>query len=170
MRTAVLLEANIMRVAVLIVAFVFCAGPAGIAQRGGPQFGGGGSAQYAGYAFAECTASNTPAVRLVLIQGLVPAGLPASAPRPSLALILTGAPDAIVGKEIALSKDAAGPGRILSCPVVGDCVPAETGAVTIEKRGEDGAFTGQFRATWPPIPQRSGQFTVGWRDSGKTCG
>jgi hypothetical protein len=159
-----------MRVAVLIVGLVFLAAPAGIAQQSGPQFGGGGAAQYNGYAFVECTASNAPAVRLVLMQGLVPAALPASAPRPSLALILPGGVDGIAGKEIALSKDPAGAGRILSCPVVGDCVPAETGTVTLQPRGADGALSGEFRATWPPIPQRTGKFTVAWRDSGKTCG
>lgn len=159
-----------MRIAVLIVAFVFCAVPAGLAQQGGPTFGGAAATQYRGYAFVECTASNAAAVRLVLLQGVVPATLPASAPRPSLAVILTGGVNGVVGKEIALSKDPAGPGRIVSCPVVGECVPAETGAVTIDKRGDDGALSGEFRATWPPIPERMGKFTVGWRDSGKTCG
>jgi hypothetical protein len=159
-----------MRMAVFIVAFVLAAAPAGIAQQGGPQLGGGGAAQYNGYAFVECTAANAPAVRLVLMQGIVPATLPASGPRPSLALILPGPADSIAGKEIALSKDPAGAGRILSCPVVGECVPAAAGTVTLEPRGADGAFKGQFKATWPPIPERAGKFTVGWRDSGKTCG
>lgn len=159
-----------MRIAVLIVAFVFCAVPAGLAQQGGPTFGGAAATQYRGYAFVECTASNAPAVRLVLLQGVVPATLPAGAPRPSLALVLPGSADSVAGKEITLSKDPAGPGRIVSCPVVGDCVPAEKGTVTLEPRGADGAFKGQFRATWPPIPERTGTFTVGWRDSGKACG
>jgi hypothetical protein len=158
-----------MRIVVLIAAFVIVAAvPTGRAQA--PQFSQGAPAQYSGYAFVECTASNAPAVRLVLLQGVVPATLPASAPRPSLALVLAGNTESLVGKEIALSRDAAGPGRIISCPVVGDCVPAETGAVTLERRADDGALTGQFRATWPPIPQRTGKFTVGWRDSGKSCG
>lgn len=156
-----------MRVAVLMMAFSVFAAPAGVAQRGS---GGGGAAQYNGYAFVECTASNTPAVRLVLLQGVVPAALPATAPRPSLALVLTGTATSIVGAEIALSKDPAGPGRIVSCPVVGECVLAETGAATIGTRGDDGALSGEFRATWPPFPQRMGTFTVSWRDSGKSCG
>ena len=159
-----------MRAAGFILAFGLVAAPAGIAQQGGPQFGGGGAANYNGYGFVECTASNAPAVRLVLLQGVVPAALPTSAPRPSLALILTGAPDSIAGKEIALSKDPAGPGRIVSCPVVGECVPAEKGVVTLEARGADGTFKGQFKSTWPPIPERSGKFSVAWRDSGKSCG
>ncbi len=160
-----------MRVAVFIFAFVLLAGPAGIAQQGGPQFGGGGAAQYGGYAFVECTATNAPAVRLVLMQGVVPPALPASAPRPSLAVILPGSPDAIAGKkDVPLSKDPAGPGRIVSCPVVGECVPAEKGVVTLEPRGADGTYKGEFKATWPPIPERAGKFSVGWRDSGKTCG
>jgi hypothetical protein len=159
-----------MRIPILIIALIVMAAAGGRAQQ--PQFGAGPPAQYSGYAFVECTAANAPAVRLVLMQGVVPAALPAAAPRPSLAVVLPGSPgniDTSVGKEIALSKDPAAPG-IVSCPVVGQCVLAETGAVTIERRGEDGALTGQFRATWPPIPQRTGKFTVAWRDSGKTCG
>jgi hypothetical protein len=159
-----------MRVAVLIVALMVCAAPAGRGQQGGPQFGGGGAANYGGYAFVECTAANKPAVRLVLMQGVVPKDLPASAPRPSLAVILPGSPDSIAGKEVVLSKDPAGAGQIVSCPVVGSCVPAEKGTITIEPRGSDGSFKGQFKATWPPIPERQGKFSIGWRDSGKTCG
>jgi hypothetical protein len=159
-----------MRKAVLILAGVLLAMPAGGAQTGGPQFGGGGATQYNGYAFVECTAANKPAVRLVLLTGVVPATLPASAPRPSLALILPGTADTVSGKEIALSKDPAGAGQIVSCPVVGSCVPAETGTVTLAARGGDGAMSGEFRATWPPIPERRGKFTVAWRDSGKACG
>jgi hypothetical protein len=159
-----------MRVAVLILALVFCAVPRGSAQQGGPQFGGGGPANYNGYAFVECTAANTPAVRLVLLQGVVPAALPATAPRPSLALVLTGSPDSISGKEITLSKDPGGPGQVVSCPVVGSCVPAEKGTVKLEPRGSDGSFKGQFAGTWPPIPERTGKFSVAWRDTGKTCG
>jgi hypothetical protein len=150
--------------------FALCAVPAGTAQTGLPQFGGGQSANYVGYAFVECTAANKPAVRLVLMQGVPPKDLPASAPRPSLAVILPGSPDSIAGKDAALSKDPAGAGQIVSCPVVGACVPAETGTVTLEARGADGTYKGQFKATWPPIPERQGKFNVTWRDSGKTCG
>jgi hypothetical protein len=149
--------------------FGFCAIQAGTAQSL-PQIGGGGGANYLGYAFVECSAANKPAVRLVLMQGVVPKDLPASAPRPSLAVILPGAPDSIAGKEVAVSKDPAGAGQLVSCPVVGACVPAETGTVTLEPRGADGSYKGQFKATWPPIPERLGKFSVGWRDSGKTCG
>jgi len=87
-----------------------------------------------------------------------------------LALILTGSPDSISGKDIPLSKDPAGPGQVVSCPVVGSCVPAEKGTVKLEPRGSDGSFKGQFAGTWPPIPERSGKFSVAWRDSGKRCG
>lgn len=159
-----------MRTAVLMVAFALCAGLTGHAQQGGPQFGGGGATNYNGYAFVECTAANAAAVRLVLLQGVVPPALPASAPRPSLAVILTGSPDSIGGKEVPLTKDPAGPGQIVSCPVVGSCVPAEKGTVTLQPRGSDGTFKGEFKATWPPIPERQGRFSVAWRDSGKTCG
>jgi hypothetical protein len=158
-----------MRVALLVIMFALCAIPTGRAQSL-PQFGGGGGANYGGYAFVECTAANKPAVRLVLMQGVVPKDLPASAPRPSLAVILPGSPDSIAGKEVKVSKDPAGDGQMVSCPVVGACVPAETGTVTLEPRGSDGTYKGQFKATWPPIPERTGKFSIGWRDSGKTCG
>jgi hypothetical protein len=158
-----------MRTAIFFVALV-CSAPVGHAQQGGPQFGGGATANYGGYAFVECTAANKPAVRLVLMQGVVPKDLPASAPRPSLAVILPGSPDGIAGKEVTVSKDPAGPGQIVSCPVVGACVPAEKGTVTLQPRGSDGTFKGEFKATWPPIPERAGRFSIGWRDSGKTCG
>jgi len=158
----------VKRVALLLIVFALCAVPGGTQSL--PQFGGGGSVNYVGYAFAECTAANKPAVRLVLMQGVVPPALPASAPRPSLAVILPGGPDSVAGKEVTVSKDPAGPGQMVSCPVVGACVVAETGTVTIEPRGSDGTFKGQFKATWPPIPERSGKFSVAWRDSGKTCG
>ena len=159
-----------MRIAVFMLLFALCAVPTGTAQTGLPQFGGGGAANYGGYAFIECTAANKPAVRLVLMQGVVPKDLPASAPRPSLAVILPGSPDTIAGKEVTVSKDPAGPGQMVSCPVVGACVVAETGTVTLEPRGSDGTYKGQFKATWPPIPERSGKFSIGWRDSGKSCG
>src|SRR5688500_9927748 len=133
-----------MRVAVFMLLFAFCAVHTGTAQTGLPQFGGGGGANYGGYAFVECTAANKPAVRLVLMQGVVPPALPASAPRPSLAVILPGGPDGIAGKEVTVSKDPAGPGQMVSCPVVGACVVAETGTVTLEPRGSDGTYKGQF--------------------------
>ena len=123
-----------MRVALFVTVFGLCSIPAGTAQSL-PQFGGGGGANYVGYAFVECTAANQPAVRLVLMQGVIPATLPASAPRPSLAVILPGSPDSVAAKEVTVSKDPAGPGQMVSCPVVGACVPAETGTVTIEPRG-----------------------------------
>ena len=158
-----------MRVALFVTVFGLCSIPAGTAQSL-PQFGGGGGANYVGYAFVDCTAASKPPVRLVLMQGVVPPTLPASAPRPSLAVILPGSPDSVAAKEVAVSKDPAGPGQMVSCPVVGACVPAETGTVTIEPRGADGTYKGQFKATWPPIPERQGKFNVAWRDSGKTCG
>ena len=77
-----ILEAYVVkRVALLLIVFALCAVPGGTQSL--PQFGGGGGATYVGYAFVECTAANTPAVRLVLLQGVPPKDLPASAPRPS---------------------------------------------------------------------------------------
>ena len=159
----------VLRVAFFMILFAFCAMPTGTAQSL-PQFGGGGAANYGGYAFVECTPASKPAVRLVLMQGVVPKDLPASAPRPSLAVILPGSPDSVAGKEVTVGKDPAGPGQVLSCPVVGACVVAATGTVTLEPRGGDGTYKGQFKATWPPTPERQGKFSVAWRDSGKTCG
>ena len=91
-----------MRVAVFILAFVFCAVPRGIAQQGGPQLGGGGPANYNGYGFVECTAGNTPVVRLCC-AGVVPlrAGDGAAA---VVALVLTGAPDSMPARRIPLAK------------------------------------------------------------------
>ena len=153
-----------MRAAVFILAFLLAAAPTGVAQQGGPQIGGGGPANYNGYGFVECTVSNTPAVRLVLLQGVVPAALPTSAPRPSLALILTGAPNSIAGKEMNLSKDPAGPGRIVSCLWSATASPPNRVSSRWNRAAPTGTFKGQFKGTWPPIPERTGKFSVAWRD------
>ena len=149
-----------MRVALFVTVFGLCSVPAGTAQSL-PQFGGGGAVNYVGYAFVECTAANQPAVRLVLMQGVVPPTLPASAPRPSLAVILPGSPDSVAAKEVTVSKDPAGPGQMVSCPVVGACVPAETGTVTVEPRGADGSLQGPVQGDMAADPGAPGQVQRG---------
>ena len=76
-------------------------------------------ANYGGYAFVECTAANKPAVRLVLMQGVVPRTF-----RERAAYVANGDPagqsDSIAGK-VTMSKDR--PVLARWCrPVVGACV------------------------------------------------
>jgi hypothetical protein len=132
----------------------------------------GPPANYVGYAFAECSASNTPAVRIVAIQGLVPEGIPKSSPRPSIELVLNSGVDAVMGKPVTIvpkSGSAQGNAMALSCPVVGDCAAAESGAMTVTTRTESGSLTGEFRAKWAIGAPRAGRFIVSWRDSQAKC-
>jgi hypothetical protein len=124
------------------------------------------------YSYADCSAANTPQVRIVLYTGAVPAALPASAPTPAVHLILNGTADKIVTTPITISTDAikGGPNAAaLSCPVVGDCAPATSGTVTVQ-RGADGTLTGQYTAQWGTTPPRSNRFAAGWKESTKKCG
>ena len=132
----------------------------------------GPASNYAGYAFAECGPENTPAVRLVALQGLVPEGIPKTSPRPSIELVVYRALDAsIIGQKINLSpKPETGGAMALSCPVVGQCAPAQSGAISITGRGENGNLTGEFGAQWAIGAPRLGRFTLIWRDSQVKCG
>ena len=124
------------------------------------------------YSYADCSATNTPQVRIVLYTGLVPATLPASAPTPAVHLVFNGTADKLVTTPITIAVDAmkGGPNAAaLSCPVVGDCVPATSGTVTVQ-RGADGALTGQYSAQWPIGPPRTNRFTAQWKESTKKCG
>jgi hypothetical protein len=124
------------------------------------------------YAYADCSASNAPQIRIVLFTGPVPAALPASAPTPAVHLIVNSAADKLASGPITIAVDAVkgGPNAAaLSCPVVGDCVPAQSGTVTVS-RGPDGSITGQYSAQWPIGPPRTNRFTAPWRDSNKKCG
>jgi hypothetical protein len=133
----------------------------------------GPAANYLGYAYLECGAANAPAVRVVALQGLVPEGVPKSPPRPSIEIIVNSGLDAVMGKPIAIApKGAAAPGNatVLSCPVVGDCAAADSGALTITGKAENGNLTGEFRAKWAIGAPRSGKFIVNWRESQAKCG
>ena len=175
---------RILFVFVAVVFFVLAAGSAGLAQqgRGGAGRGGGGAAAGAGaggagpinaYAYADCSAANAPVVSVVIVTGAVPAAVPASTPQPSVKLVFNESSEALAGKTIEFSPDAAkgGPTALaLSCPVVGDCVPARMGSVALE-RGADGSITGVYSATWPGgQPRTNVRFNAVWRESQKKCG
>jgi hypothetical protein len=146
----------------------------GFGGRGG---GGAGTSAAAGpvnaYAYADCSASNTPVISIVVVTGAIPAAVPASVPQPSVRIVLhTPATQLATQQSITLSPDATkgGPNALaLSCPVVGDCVPASAGNVSVQ-RAEDGALFGSYQATWPLAPPRTGRFTAAWRESAKKCG
>jgi hypothetical protein len=165
----------------VLVVVILAGGSSGIAQQ--PQGRGGGrgpSGVAAGpgpvnaYAYADCGPANAPAVSLVIVTGPVPATIPASTPQPSVKIVLNTSLDGLSTQpSIAISSDASkgGPHALaLSCPVVGDCVPAESGTVSIQRRPEDGALTGNYQATWPGAAERRGRFTAAWRESQKKCG
>jgi hypothetical protein len=146
--------------------FAFLTVPA-VAQQGAARAG-----VYDGYAYADCSAAKTPIVRIVLVQGLVPEGVPSSRPTPSIEFLIGGGPEALSTPAHTLSAEAFKTGKgaaAISCPVVGDCAPAQAGTLNI-KRGADGAISGDFKATWTGVPERSGRFTgAPWRESGKKC-
>ena len=126
------------------------------------------------YAYADCSAANTSTVRIVIITGAIPAAIPVSTPQPSVVLLFNSAVEALSAQQsIGVSPGAARGGTdalALSCPVVGDCVPAQAGTITIRRRAEDGALTGTYQATWPGGQPRMGRFTAAWRESQKRCG
>ena len=122
-------------------------------------------------AYADCSGSNTT-TRIVIITGALPAGIPAAPPRPSLEIVLNNPADQIPPSAVTVSPDGVkgGPSAaVLSCPVVGNCAPANTGSVTAQ-RGADGTITGNYQATWSQGQPRNGRFTAAWRDSQKKCG
>src|SRR5262245_44407162 len=101
----------------------------------------GPPANYMGYAYVDCSASNTPIVRVVALQGLVPEGVPKSAPRPSIELVINSSLDAAIGKQLTVAPKAAaaaGNAQVSSCPVVGDCAAADTGVLTVTGKAENG--------------------------------
>lgn len=161
----------------LILPFVFrCILAAAIASipavTGSAQGGAARTGVYDGYVYADCSAAKTPIVRIVLVQGLVPDGVPASRPTPSVEFLIEGGQEVLNTPTHQVAKDALKTGKgmaAISCPVVGDCAPAQEGTLNI-KRGADGAISGDFKATWTGVPPRSGRFSnAPWRDSGKKC-
>jgi hypothetical protein len=92
-------------------------------------------------------------------------------------LVISARFDRAVGQKIPFaSKPTSGDGLTvlgLSCPVVGDCSRAQSGTLTFERRAEDGALTGEFRALWPDEAVRAtvvtGRFVAAWRDTATKC-
>ena len=136
--------------------------------------------RYSGYAHADCGPSNSPSLRIVLPAGSVPVPVtvPKSAPRPAVELMVSAPLDRALGQKIPFTGDAAGGGGGLSvvglsCPVVGDCSRAQSGTLTFERRPDDGALTGEFRALWPDEAVRAtvviGRFVAAWRDVPTKC-
>ena len=109
----------------------------------------------------------------MIVTGAVPATVPASTPQPSIKLMMNTTLEALAAeKSIEFSPEAAkgGPTALaLSCPVVGECVPARTGSLTVQ-RDADGAIAGNYQATWPGGQPRMGRFNAVWRESQKKCG
>jgi hypothetical protein len=130
----------------------------------------GPPANYRGYGRNECSTTDGPAIRLTILQGVVPEGVPKAPPRPSIELVLYAPVDKIAGQQLAVApKPAPGGAVAISCPVVGACAPADAGTVTIGQRGENGAVTGEFRAKWAIGAPRAGRFSADWREADNKC-
>lgn len=126
---------------------------------------------YRGYAYVDCGSSSTPAVHVVALQGIVPDGVPRSAPRPSIEILINAALETAVGQQFTVEpKAGAGGAVVASCPVVGDCAPAGNGTVSLTSRADDGTLVGEFRAKWAIGAPRAGRFTVAWRQTENKCG
>ena len=131
----------------------------------------GPPANYLGYAFVQCGPANAPGLRIVALQGLIPEGIPKAPPRPSIELVIPGTVETMLGKQLTLGPKPAAEGAMaLSCPVVGDCAPAESGALVLTSRTDSGAVVGEFRAKWGIGAPRAGRFTAAWRESQAKCG
>ena len=106
----------------------------------------GPPANYLGYAFVQCGPANAPGLRIVALQGLIPEGIPKAPPRPSIELVIPGTVETALGKQFTVvPKPAAESAVAFSCPVVGDCAPAETGALVVTSRTDSGALVGEFQ-------------------------
>ena len=166
------------RLSFFLLSVAFVTMPDLAAQRGGRGTTGApagtGPGPVNAYAYAECGASNAPAVHLVIVTGAVPAAVPASTPQPSVKLVLNTPVDKLADSAATLTVTAdgvkGGPNAgAFSCPVVGDCVPAQSGSISVQ-RDADGAIFGNYQATWTGTPERRGRFTAVWRESQKKCG
>src|SRR5688572_19261475 len=99
--------------------FLAAAIAAGAAQAGIAQGGAARVGVYDGYVYADCSAAKTSIVRIVLVQGLVPDGVPASRPTPSVEFLIEGAQDVLATPTHTVSKDALKTGKgvaAISCP------------------------------------------------------
>src|SRR5215510_14023407 len=57
----------------------------------------GPPANYRGYGRNDCSTADGPAVRLTVLQGVVPEGVPRTPPRPSIELVIYAPIDKVVG-------------------------------------------------------------------------
>jgi hypothetical protein len=60
----------------------------------------------------------------------------------------------------------------MSCPVIGTCMIAELGEVTIQRRESDGALAGEFRIVWPDGTRKTvmvRQFAADWLEAPTNC-
>ena len=124
------------------------------------------------FAYADCSPSKAMTTRVVLVQGPVPAAMPATPPRPSIEIIINAPADKLPSGSQTVAPDGvkAGPNAaMVSCPVVGDCAPAQSGTLTVQ-RGADGTVTGNYNGQWSQGQPRVGKFSAAWRESGKKCG
>jgi hypothetical protein len=129
-------------------------------------------AQLNAFAYADCGPSKASTPRVVLVQGPVPAAMPATLPRPSIEIIINAPAEKLPTGPQTIAPDGVkgGPNAaMVSCPVVGDCAPAQSGTLTVQ-RAADGSVTGDYRGQWSQGQPRVGKFSAGWRDSQKQCG
>ncbi len=128
------------------------------------------TATYSGYAYPDCSPADGRAVRVVLVQGAVPAGIPDRMPRPSIDVLVNADMDTAIAHPIAIAPEAVPANAVArSCPVVGSCAAAKSGTLSL-MRGADGALTGAFKAQWGNTPEREGKFSIEWRDRTVSCG
>src|SRR4029078_10982112 len=123
-------------------------------QGRGAAAAGGAFGAVNAYAYGDCGPGAAPDVSIVIVTGAIPPAVPASVPQPSVRIVLNTTPDKIPAEAqtLTVTADAAkgGPNALaLSCPVVGDCVPAQMGTMTIQRRSDDGALGGTYAITWP---------------------
>src|SRR5262249_36416841 len=130
----------------------------------------GPPANYRGYGRNDCSTADGPAIRLTILQGVVPEGVPRTPPRPALELVIYTPIEKAIGQMLTVTpKPAAGGAVAISCPVVGACAPAEGGGLQITNRADNGTLTGEFRAKWGIGAPRAGRFTAEWRQSENKC-
>jgi hypothetical protein len=163
-----------LRALIIVAAVVFWTAPLGLAQQPATNV-----TNYSGYAHADCGPSNTAGVRIVLPAGTVPipASVPQSPPRPAIELVVHAPLDRAVGQKLTVARDAAAGGLTamgLSCPIVGECSRAQSGSLSLQRRADDGAITGEFGILWPDEAVRQtvvrGKFVAVWREASTKCG
>jgi hypothetical protein len=162
------------RALIIVAAVVLCTVTLGLAQQDANS-----PRSYSGYAHMECGPSNAPSLRIVLPAGSapVPAAVPASAPRPAIELVVPAPLDRAVGQKLTVAREAAAGGLTaigLSCPIVGECSRAQSGSLSLQRRADDGAITGEFGILWPDEAARQtvvrGKFVAAWRETSAKCG